>query len=79
MNKYQEIKDVASHSIATTMREGEVKYPNDEWRVRRDSEDIHHAILHLLTYNLGDRCFDPTELRHALTRIALILRRKELR
>lgn len=73
MSKYADIKLVADCAIERTMREGEAKYPDNQWETRSDTADAQHAIIHLVQY-LGDRRID--DLEHALTRVAIILKRR---
>lgn len=66
----------ADNAILQTWAEGMVKYPNAEWKTRSDQEDLKHAEDHLLCYNHGDVPPNLEDLRHALFRIATVLRRR---
>ena len=67
---YNKLGNLASEVITKVMKDGEEKYPDNDFMKRPLSEHYDHAIEHLLSFMKG---YDTEDLEHALTRLTIIL------
>ena len=66
---YKELGDLASEVITKVMRDGENKYPNNDFMKRSLTDHYDHAVDHIISFRKGCGLDD---LEHAITRLVII-------
>jgi hypothetical protein len=67
---YKQLGDLAKEIVIKVMEENRPSYPKDDFLFRPLKEHYDHCRDHIRNYGTN---YDPEELEHAITRIAIML------